>query len=221
LTLFTVLLLATIAAARTSTADFNNGLIDFDYNLANYGFPAYGPGPGAVGSPGDLWNTSLQSSPDPLHLKRTDGTSTSVIWSLSSGGGLGANIGGAYGRLFDISTHLYSATITGLTPNRQYNLYLFEAYWGETIDVNGIDFTTPGIRFGSVDSLTAGSQYDVHTVTADSSGMLTLTPVTAQYNDPTITSWQLATVPVPEPSSISLVAIAFATALLRSRSRRL
>ena len=211
-------MLATIATARTSMANFNDGLIDFDYSVTNLvNYSPYGPGPAAVGSAGDLWNTSSQLGGGSLTLKRTDGTSTTAIWSLSSGGGVGANIGGAYGRLFDISVAIGTATITGLTPNRQYNLYLYEAYWGETIDVNGADFTTPGIRDGTVDSLTAGSQYDVHTVTADSSGVLTFAPVSAQYDTPYITSWQLTQ--VPEPSPISLVAIALAAALLRSCSR--
>ena len=49
--------------------------------------------------------------------------------------------------------------------------------------------------------------------------MLTLTPVSAQFNDPSISSWQLSPVPVPEPTSISLVAIALTAALLAPRRR--
>jgi hypothetical protein len=210
-----IILLAALTSVRESAAEFNDGLIDFDYNWTDLGYPAYGPGPGAIGSAGDLWNTSQLYPTGPLPLNKTDGSATSVMWSLSGAGGVAANISGVYAKLFDVSTYIFSATITGLTPNRQYNLYLFEAYWGETIDVNGISFTTPGIRFGSVDSLTAGSQYDVHTVTADSSGKLTFVPISAQYDNPYITSWQLAQ--VPEPSPISLVGLALAAALLGTR----
>ena len=220
--LFTVLWLATLASTRVSAAGFNSGIIDFDYNWTESGYPAYGPGAAAIGSAGDLWNTISADGQqnNPLNLYNTDGTSTSVIWSLSSGGSQGNAIGGTYGRLFDVSVAFYSATITGLTPNRQYNLYLFSAVWSEEISVNGIDFTTSGIHSGSVNSLTAGSQYDVHTVTADSSGTLAFVPVSAEFGTPYISSWQLT--PVPEPSTISLAGLVLlaSAALQLTRSQK-
>ena len=221
--LFTVLWLATLASIRVSATGFNSGIIDFDYNFIEIGYPAYGPGAAAIGSAGDLWNTVSTTyyggvQKGPLNLYNTDGTSTSVEWFLSGGGGLSGAIGGTYGRLFDVSTYISSATITGLTPNQQYNLYLFSVYWSEEISVNGIDFTTSGIHSGSVNSLTAGSQYDVHTVTADSSGTLAFVPISAQFGTPYISSWQLT--PVPEPSVSGLLAVA-ATALLVRRRHNL
>jgi hypothetical protein len=208
--LFTVLWLATLASTRVSAAGFNSGIIDFDHNFTEIGYPAYGPGAAAIGSAGDVWNSVSMTyyggvPKDPLNLYNTDGTSTSVKWSLSSGGGLSDAIGGTYGRLFDVSVAFYSATITGLAPNQQYNLYLYSAYCDEVISVNGIDFTTYGIYSGSVNSLTAGSQYDVHTVTADSSGTLAFVSISAQFGTPYISSWQLT--PVPEPSTISLAGL--------------
>jgi hypothetical protein len=208
--LFTVLWLATLASTRVSAAGFNSGIIDFDFNYTEIGWPAYGPGAAAIGSAGDLWNSVSVTyfagqSPGPLNLYKTDGSSTSVKWFNAFGGGLGATIGGIYGRLFDASTYMNSATITGLTPNQQYNLYLYSVYWDEVISVNGVDFTTYGIRYGDVNSLTVGSQYDVHTVTADSSGTLTFEAISAQFGTPYISSWQLT--PVPEPSTISLAGL--------------
>ncbi|MGB8369442.1 MAG: hypothetical protein ACLPYZ_06805 [Limisphaerales bacterium] len=223
--LFAVLWLATLAGIRVSAAGFNSGIIDFDSNFAADGYPAYGPGAAAIGSAGDLWNTVSVTyyggtPKGPLNLYNTDGTSTSVEWSLSSGGGISDTIGGTYGSLFDTSVAFYSATITGLTPNEQYNLYLYSVCWDEVISVNGIDFTTYGIHSGSVNSLTAGSQYDVHTVTADSSGTLAFVPISAEFGTPYISSWQLT--PVPEPSTISLAGLVLlaSAALQLTRSQK-
>ena len=212
LTLFTVLWLATLASTRVPAAEFNSGIINFDHSDPEIGYPAYGPGPAAIGSAGDLWNTVSMTyyggePKGPLSLYNTNGTSTSVEWSLLSGGGISdPTIGGTYGRLFDVSVHFYSATITGLTPNQQFNLYLYSVLdWDEVISVNGVDFTTYGIHQSAiVNSLTAGSQYDVHTVTADSLGTLAFVPISAHFG-PYISSWQLT--PVPEPSSITLALV--------------
>jgi|ERR1017187_318026 hypothetical protein len=223
--LFTVLWLATLASTRVSAARFNSGIIDFDHNYTEIGYPAYGPGAAAIGSAGDLWNTVSMTyyggpPPAPVNLYNTGGASTGVQWSLSSGGGVFGAIGGTYGRLFDASISFSSASITGLTPNQQYNLYLYSVYWDEVISVNGIGFTTYGIHSGSVDSLTAGIQYDVHTVTADSSGTLAFVPISAQYGTPYISSWQLT--PVPEPSTISLAGLVLlaSAALQLTRSQK-
>jgi len=209
--------LSSFISARAVIFDFNSGVIGFDYNLADYGFPGYGPGPGAIGSAGDVWNTASTVDTSPLSLNKTDGTPTSAVWNLSGGGGVGSNIGGTYARLMDINTYFSSASITGLTPNRQYNLYLYNAYWDETIQVNGVDFFETGIRFGSVDTLTEGSEYAVHTVTSDSSGTLSFTPISwnATYGNPYITSWQLT--PVPEPRVMAFAGLLFLASWMRRR----
>jgi hypothetical protein len=225
--LLTVLWLAMLASTKVSAAGFDSGIIDFDFNWNEIGYPAYGPGAAAIGSAGDLWNSvSIDyfagQSPGPLNLYETDGSSTSVKWFNAVGGGIGATIGGIYGRLFDASAYMNSATITGLTPNQQYNLYLYSVYWDEVISVNGVDFTTYGIRYGNVNSLTAGSQYDVHTVTADPSGTLTFEAISAQFGTPYISSWQIT--PVPEPNTISLAGLVLLATtvfqLTRSRSQK-
>jgi hypothetical protein len=215
-TSLTALLFSALGAASAS-AQFNSGLIDFNYNAPNYGFPGYTSGPGAIGSPGDQWNSVAWASDNPVNLITTDGSLTSAIWTINGGGGLATpNLNGAYAGLLQASTAVYSATITGLTPNRQYDLYLYEAYWGWTYSVNGVDFTTPGVRYGTIDTLTDGNEYDVETVTADPAGTLTFTSVNAQFGTPYMTSWQLT--PVPEPSVMAL--LTGGTALMLFGKRR-
>ncbi len=209
--MITFVWLALTASTRVAASGFYSGIIDFNQNDVAAGYPGYGPGAAAIGSAGDFWNTVSTTyysgvEKGPVSLYKTDGTATGVEWSLSGGGGLATTIGGTYGKLFDVSTYINSASITGLTPNAQYNLYLYSVYWNEVISVNGTDFATYGINSGSVNSLTAGIQYDIHTVTADSSGTLAFVPVIAQYGTPYISSWQL--MPVPEPSTISLAGLA-------------
>ncbi len=159
---FVALLLTALGMARAS-AQFSSGLIDFNYNFANYGYPGYSTGPGAIGAAGDLWNSVSTVDASPIDLETTGGNSTSVAWTISGGGGGSATpyINGTYAGLLQVSTVVPSATLTGLTPNLPYDLYLYETYWGETFSVNGVDFTTPGIRYGTVNSLTDGSEYDV------------------------------------------------------------
>jgi hypothetical protein len=203
--LLALLVSIAIGAARAS-AQFNSGIIDLNYDAPYFGDPGYGPGAGAIGSASDLWNIISLTNEVPVPLETTDGSSSGATWTLDGGGGPESPfINGAYATLVECSCSLISATITGLTPNQQFNLYFYEAYWGETVDVNGVDFTTPGIRYGTVDSLTDGNEYDVETVTADSNGTLTFTPVSAQYNNPYISSWQLT--PVPEPPVGALLAL--------------
>jgi hypothetical protein len=204
---------------RAVTVNPVTGTINFNFSYPGIGYPAYGPGPGAIGSAGDVWNTeSLINANNPLSLEQSGGTATTAVWSLASGGGVATTIGGTYGRLFDASAAFYSASISGLNPGQQYNFYLYSVYWSEVININGVDFSTSGINSGTVNSLSVGSQYDVHTVTADATGTLAFTPVSAQFGTPYITSWQLT--PVPEPGSIQLVGVTLAAAYPFFRRRR-
>jgi hypothetical protein len=217
--LLTVPWLAMPAGATVVAPGFNSGVIGFDYSFPEIGYAAYGPGPGAIGSAGDLWNSVSTiyyggTQKGPLSLFNTDGAATSVQWYVTGGGGLSGADGGTYGRLFDVSTYIASANISGLTPNQSYNLYLYSVYWDEQMSVNGVNFTMPGVR-GSVDTLTVGSDYDVHTVTADSSGTLTFVTVYAQFGTPYISSWQLT--PAPEPPVLGLLAAGTAALLVRRR----
>jgi len=221
-TLLAVLFLGALVSARVSAVGFVSGTVDFDYNFAAYGYAAYGPGPGAIGSAGDVWNTASTIDTSPLNLYDANGNPTSLVWSLSGGGGLSTYLGGTYGSLMDVSTYIGSASISGLIPGHAYNLYLYSVYWDETINVNGANFSTVGIRYGGVDSLSLGSQYDTHTVFADNTGTLAFTPVSAEFGTPYISSWQLT--PVPEPGPISLAGVGLAvtamTKLARRRNRR-
>jgi hypothetical protein len=204
--LFAVVLLGLFGGARPLAAQFDSGIIDFTYG-------SYGPGPAVIGSAGDLWNTAAWgTSTGPLTLYKTDGTQSSAVWALVSGGGQWGPLGGIYGKLFEANTSLYSASITGLTPNEEYYVYVYSAIWDQEISVNGVYFSSAGTHNLPINSLTVGSQYDVHEVTADSVGTLQFAPVwPLPPYAPDITSWQLTPVtPVPEPSPVFLVGLPLA-----------
>lgn len=202
--------LVMLLCPKADAVEFNSGIINFDLNFTEVGDPPYGPGAGVIGSSGDLWNTvSLTHLNDgPLNLFNAAGSLTSVNWSCVSGGGISSpNVGGAYARLVDVSSSCSSASINGLNPNQNYNLYLFSAYHDQSVGVNGNIFTTTGIRFGNVNSLTAGNQFDFHTVTANSAGTLEFSYISTRFSETfLVSSWQLT--PVPEPSTFSLAGLA-------------
>jgi hypothetical protein len=209
-----------LAGTTVFPSGFNNGNINFDYAYPEGGVQVYGPGPGAIGSAGDFWNTadvmSVGQYISPLSLFDGHGIATGVSWSYVGGGGIIGGMGGTYGALIDISTVIYSASITGLIPNHAYNLYLFETFADNLLTVNGVGFTTLATQPGGLSTLTAGVQYDVHTVIADASGTLTFTPTSSSFE---ITSWQLTT--VPEPSVLGLLVTGGVGILIRQRRRLL
>ena len=217
-TRFGILSVAMLACTKVSAVVSSSGLINFDYYQAEVGKFTYGPGAAAIGANGDLWNTASLLNPyGPLSLFNAAGNMTGAKWSLAGSGGAGAALEGPYAGLVDISVTFTSASITGLIPNQSYDLYVYSVYWNQTISVNGVNFTTPGLNSGSVDTLTAGNQYAVHTVTADSSGALAFVPVASQYGNNFISSWQLT--PVPEPSITSLVGLAWLAFVARQHKR--
>ncbi len=195
-------ILCSAGNAAFATAGFYSGTIDFCYQFPDFGNLAYGPGPAAIGSAGDLWNsTYLLTGLNTLF--DTTGATTDVSWVFSTGIGYGYTLGGTYGRLFSSFNGFNTATITGLTPNEQYNLYLYgNSFYANSLTVNGVSFSVPLVVDAS--TLNPGIQYDVETVRADSSGQLTFTPTGSLSSF--VSSWQLT--PVPEPQSSSLLSVA-------------
>jgi hypothetical protein len=200
---------------------FDSGIINFDYSFPEIGLTAYGPGAAAIGFSGDLWNSRSAANPiPPLLLHKADGTPTSVTWSVSTGGGGGnPNTTGAYARLMDADTAIYSATISNLTPNQNYELYLFSGPWAQIIRVNDVDYSTAAYaHYGVVDTLTAGVNYEVHTVASDPAGTLSFLGIYSEFNGaPSITSWQLT--PIPEPAAFSLLGLGSLAVLMVRRWR--
>jgi PEP-CTERM motif len=215
--LMLVMALAGTRASALVVSGFNSGIISFDYSYPGI-YPGYSSGPGGIGSAGDIWNVASIIDQNPVGLETTTGQATSAVWTFSTEGGQGATIGGTYGPLFESSSVVISATITGLTPNQAYDLYMYGAYWNMIWDVNGVDLSTTGIRFGSVNTLTDGVNYDVETVVADATGTLTFSNVSAQNGAPEISSWQLT--PVPEPSTLGLLALGAGAFLIRWKRQR-
>jgi len=201
-----ICLLAAFFESNALAVVFTSGIISFDYNLPGY-YPGYTTGPGAIGSAGDTWNVTSIVGSSPVTLETTTGQATDVAWNFTTSGGQSVTLGGTYGPLFEDSSALTSSpTITGLTPDQTYVLYIYSAYWGQVWDVNGVNFSTPEIvNAGSVNTLTDGVNYDVETVTADATGTLTFSNVSSQNGPPEISAWQLT--PVPEPSVCALLAV--------------
>lgn len=200
--------------------NFDSGTINLDYRFSQIGLATYGPGAAAVGSPGDLWNSSdvALANQGVSNLKKTDGLVTTVNWSVLSGAGFGiTSTTGQYAKLMDAGVQIASATLNNLSPLRQYELYLFSGNWTQIIRVNGVDFATPSLaHFGAVNTLTSGVNYDHHSVTADAFGQLSFEGIYSQLDQyPSITSWQL--VAVPEPSCLALIGAGALAGLRRSR----
>lgn len=184
-----------VCSIASTQAAFYSGIIDFTYYYPP-GTP-YGPGAAAIGSAGDLWNSApVSGSLSPLIT--TTGAQTDVGWSIASGGGAGTFMGGTYGALFSSETYFDTASISGLTPNAPYNLYVYASEFPNAFSVNNVSYSTP--YHYDTSSLHDGTQYDVETVTANSSGQLIFT----SSGGSVITSWQLTPAPVPEPTAISL-----------------
>jgi hypothetical protein len=190
------------------------GLINFDYSSTETGYAPYGPGPGVIGSAGDLWNANDVGNPaTSMSLLKSDGTPTTVTWNVSSGGSIGEHVPGPYTWLFDIDASIYSASISGLTPGATYRLYLYSTYWSQDIRINGVDFVTPATHQNAVTNLTGW--YAVHDLVADPSGSLNFVPYSVESpGNPSITSWQLTTI-IPEPNFTVLALLGTALALRR------
>lgn len=212
--------LIALSGLNVCLGNFDAGIINLDYKFTAIGLTTYGPGAAVVGLPGDFWNSGDVGlgSVGLSNLKTTSGLATSVGWSIASGGGFGIpSTTGTYAKLMDAGVLIYSAAISNLTPHRNYDLYLFSGSWTQLIRVNGTDFSTPALaHFGEISTLTAGGNYQLHTVTADASGQLSFEGIYSQFDStPSITSWQL--VAVPEPGGLALLGLGCLFALCRWR----
>src|ERR1035441_1013882 len=210
-----ILAAAVLVGTRALAGSFDSGIISFDYNWSAFGYVPYGPGPGAIGGIGDLWNSVSLDAQDPrnLSLMTTAGKPTSVVWYAPSGGASAWCSRGPYGKLFDVQDACVSPAVRGLTPNQAYNLYLYDSQLAQVTSVNGVTFSTPPSTRADIYWLGNGVHYDMHTVVADSSGTLSF-----QDGLTAITAWQLT--PVPEPSLFALAGLG-ASALMISRRRLL
>lgn len=196
-------------------SQFNSGVIDFDTLVVHYG--SYGPGPGAIGSAGDLWNSVGIGSSSASDLYATTGVTTSVGFSgtyLGGGGSYPPN--GTLGDLFQLFSMWSSLSITGLKPSTDYELFLIGNYsHTNEVSVNGVTFLTPIVQL-PVSSMVDGIDYDMQIVMANSSGDLVFTGLINP--DFYISSWQLT--PAPEPECWALVSVGLLTTFCNYLWRR-
>ena len=210
-----ILTAAALVGTRALGGSFDSGIISFDYNWSAFGYVSYGPGPGAIGAIGDLWNSVSLDAADPrnVSLMTTDGKPTSVVWFAPSGGGSGEHFPGPYGRLFDVQDSCVSPAVRGLTPNQAYNLYLYDSESAQVTSVNGVTFSTPPATMVDIYWLGSGVHYDMHIVVADSSGTLSFKDGLTE-----ITSWQLT--PVHEPSLFALAGLSVSAIMMSRRAQK-
>jgi hypothetical protein len=199
-------------------SSFTSGTVNFDFGWTTQGFSSYGPGSAVIGSAGDVWNAVDLTTFALSNLEATDGAATDLGWSITTGGGVAEPMSGTYGKLFDVRASFYTASITGLTPNQSYDLYLYAAVFSSSVTVNGVNFSTAGVGdFATVNSLNAGVEFAAHVVTADQNGDLVITPSPNSLSQ--LTAWQLTT--VPEPGSLALAAVGLTVgAFLRGQKNR-
>jgi hypothetical protein len=194
------------------------GRINFDFISSGKGpaFGVYGPGVGAIGNAGDLWNNANFLSSPANNLFDESGVATGVNFSFTSTEGFNLLAGtGTFANLISSSSYITSGTISGLVPGKSYDLYLYAG--GDSLlsyTVNGVGFSTSTSITSPVNALVLGREYDVHNVTANGSGALLL----SSTGTTKISAWQLTA--VPEPSGLALAVIsAMAWGTVRRRTR--
>jgi hypothetical protein len=228
---------------KSAQATFESGLVDFQW-VGTSGSSTVGPtmtGAAVLGSSGDVWNqivaesdqAATQVTDQKLYLTNgstASGAYISTPYYTSNTLALFGVIYGAVGsnpnnNLFGQQLLNYSttstapfATISGLNPNQEYNLYLYnESTTGtgastDTYDIVGSGSYTPSITPAADTNYTLGANYTEVTLKPDSGGDITMA-----MNHGQISGFQLQA--VPEPAALGLLAVAGAGVLLLARRR--
>ncbi|HUB65965.1 MAG TPA: hypothetical protein VL981_00610 [Candidatus Methylacidiphilales bacterium] len=195
---------------------FTSGIINFDFYSPGFS-PVYGPGAGAIGSSGDIWNGYNADDVGNLnHLKNNTGIATSVDFDSTEFSFFSAGAPyGTYGELFDTFQGYdepdHYDVITGLDPDMTYNLVLYLPQEG-TYTVNGTNFTQDVYPTVPYNELVEGAGYVENEVTADASGDLTFVSTDGEA---TLSAWQLEVIPEPSPCSLLILGILAMTFLYR------
>lgn len=183
-----------------------------------------GPGP-AVGSAGDVWNefkiaAGWAPAPD-IMANLVDQTGTPTAVSITFSNSVFRNLydsawGGSFGALVGDCAQLWGTetiTISGLTPDGEYDLYLFGGKWdnASTFTVGGVSKTIQ-VAGSAQDPWQEGQEYAVFSgVTADGTGSIVISleiPAGDPQGDTWISGLQLVLDP-PPPVLEHLTAMSF------------
>jgi len=162
-----------VTVTQTASVDFTDPQLaqSFNVNFLDEGQASLSGQIGVVGNPGEIWN---QGTTSVSNLMDTTGTVTSTV-SVSGLGNDGRSISGAALSVFGGVRNLLdkgadlTMSITGLTPNAPYDLYIYalshnSSSWGDgvTTERGAGDFVTANTVNGNgqsqfLDNATAGT----------------------------------------------------------------
>lgn len=221
-------LLGTLACAPLARADFDSGMINVDLNS---GASPTQSGAGVIGAGGDVWNgvtipVDATGSTGTL-LLATGGASNGVTLDFAGLFGFDGGAGNAFAAtpydalmrdVIGIGSSPATLTLSGLTPDALYEIYVYAAFQSTTLVSINSDGKTAAYTGGSA-MIENDSYVYFASEAADASGQIAIVGEvpTDSATAGGINGFQIRA--IPEPSSSALVVGAFGSLLARRRRR--